>query len=273
MARREDIDNTIWDDDDFDNLSSDAALLYLWSFTNPRCGMAGIYKVKRRHLGEGRFDEATLDRALDELKAGRFLYYESGVLWVRTRIKHLRTKGDPMKRSIEKDLSAIPNGHVLLRRLAEEYRDSWMAEVLPEGSGEGSNGGTQGVPTKPTTKPNMGTPGEPPKGFQGQGQGQGQGKGVVEVLGEISEIRGIPMPDLSRVDRAVAEHPDSDPLKAAKDARDWACDGGGKGAAITDVVDLFRRQLGFASSRRSSGTKADQTSQRIAELRARGAAA
>jgi hypothetical protein len=44
VARREDFDNSLWSDPDFLVLSSDARLVYIWTWTNPRCGMAGIYK-------------------------------------------------------------------------------------------------------------------------------------------------------------------------------------------------------------------------------------
>jgi hypothetical protein len=36
MSRREDIDNAIWSDPDFEALEAGAKLLYLWSFTNQR---------------------------------------------------------------------------------------------------------------------------------------------------------------------------------------------------------------------------------------------
>jgi hypothetical protein len=45
MARREDFDNSLWSDPDFLALTPQARLLYIWSWTNPRCGMAGIYKL------------------------------------------------------------------------------------------------------------------------------------------------------------------------------------------------------------------------------------
>lgn len=173
--RREDIDNAIWGDPDFDALSNEAALLYLWSFTNPNCGMAGIYKIAKRKILEGRLGDK-LDAALEELAKADFAIYQDGVLWVRSRVKHLRTKGEQMKRSIELDLEKLPEGHPLTERFREEYAGTWIASVL-EGFGRGSGG----VQENGSGERKSRTPTEPPEGFQGKGQGKGKGQGVVET--------------------------------------------------------------------------------------------
>ena len=67
MSRNENVDNSIWHDPDFDALSNAAQHFYLWSFTNPRCGMAGIYLCPRRQLLEGRLSDKNLDAVLAEL--------------------------------------------------------------------------------------------------------------------------------------------------------------------------------------------------------------
>ncbi len=169
--RREDIENAIWDDEDFDALSNDAALLYLWSFTNPRCGMAGVYRVKRRHLCEGRLKGRKLEGALAELQDSRHLFYIDGVLWVRTRVKHLRTKGEPMKKSILKDLEALPSEHPIRESFAGEYRHSWIGREIAELESRCVK------PLETAISPNpSGTPLEPPEGFQGSGRGYSSGK-------------------------------------------------------------------------------------------------
>lgn len=166
MSRNEDIDNGIWSDPDFDALSPDATLLYLWSFTNPRCGMAGLYKVPRRHLLEGKLPEERLVTALAELSEARFAFYEQGVLWVRTRVKFLRTKGDMMRRSIANDLGKIPSANPLLKSFCEEYKNSWISAAV-----KGFDKGSEGVPSSGTTEPKVRTPREPLEGSQGKGKG------------------------------------------------------------------------------------------------------
>jgi hypothetical protein len=131
MSRREDIDNAIWHDPEFEALSLDATVLYLWSFTNPRCGMAGIYKVSKRGMTECKVPLERLDQALAELAAAGFLFYEDGVLFVRTRAKHLRQKTVQIAKSIRSDVAKLPPEHPLRAKFLEVYQSSsWLREHL-----------------------------------------------------------------------------------------------------------------------------------------------
>lgn len=177
--RNEDINNGIWADPEFDGLSNDAALLYLWSFTNPYCGMSGIYKIAKRKIAEGRLEGNQLDAALKELADARLAFYEDGVFWVRARAKRLRTKGENMQRSIETDLESLPTDHPLLIAFCEEYEHSWISGVV-EGFGKGSGR----VQESGSTEPKPGTLSEPSEGFQGKGRGRGKGFGDVEKVWE-----------------------------------------------------------------------------------------
>lgn len=178
--RREDIKNAIWDDEDFDGLTNEAALLYLWSFTNPRCGMAGVYRVKRRHICEGRFAGDTLNAVLAELQASRHLFYIDGYIWVRTRVKHLRTKGEPMLKSISKDVVSLPSEHPIRDAFCAEYEHQWadLVAAIRRGSGgvhieppETPPGTPRGVQPDGMESGFDRTPGEPPEGFRGCGRG------------------------------------------------------------------------------------------------------
>lgn len=202
--RREDIKNAIWDDEDFDALSNDAALLYLWSFTNPRCGMAGVYRIKRRHLCEGRLSGDDLEAALDELARSGHLHYVDGYVWVRTRVKHLRTKGEPMMKSIVKDVSSLPKGHPFCEAFLTEYEPQWaelgvaLREVLEPKKLEpptNPSGGSEGVHSNGLDKPDSDEDrldkrdsedlapqaglSEPPEGLRGRGRGIGRSSGPI----------------------------------------------------------------------------------------------
>lgn len=174
--RREDINNSIWDDEDFDALGNNAALLYIWSFTNPRCGMAGIYRVKRRHLCEGRLRGKALDAALAELAEARMLFYTDGFAWVRSRVKNMRTKGDPMKRSIRKDYDSLPPDHPFREAFCAEYLHSWIGSLVQEL--QGASGGSEGVPEDGLDSEDSGTPQGGPGGSGGRGRGYGSGSEV-----------------------------------------------------------------------------------------------
>lgn len=126
--RREDVPNTIWDE--LDDLSTDAILVYLWSFTNPRCGMAGIYRVAPRRIAEGRLGaDGRLEAALRELEEHDLVYYRDRVLWCKPRVAGLSTKSVQIAKSIRKDLSAV-EGNELVAAFAREYADHEYAAIL-----------------------------------------------------------------------------------------------------------------------------------------------
>jgi hypothetical protein len=149
VSRRETVDNAIWGDPQFERLSPHAKLLYLWSFTNPRCGMAGVYKLSRRQaaLETGlTVDEVTA--ALQTLVDARFLVYEDDVVWVRTRVKRLATKTPQIARSIAKDIGVLAPGHPVRVAFLEEHAlIDWLEEhlsvIAPEGGWQAAVGVTE----------------------------------------------------------------------------------------------------------------------------------
>ena len=129
VSRREDVDNGIWADPDFAGLSAQAKIVYLWSFTNPRCGMAGIYRVDAARTAAFECsleaDEATA--AIEELTTARFLFCAEGVLWVRSRLRYLRTRTEQIAKSVAKDLEQIPPEHPLRLAWLNAYGDQvWL---------------------------------------------------------------------------------------------------------------------------------------------------
>lgn len=201
MARHEDIVNTIWDD--LDHLSNDAFMLYVWSWTNLKCGMAGIYPIPRRRLLEGRLPDEALATALAELEADDKLYYLDGVLWNKARVSHLAgfEKGNlsaVIVKSIEKDLRTIDRSNPLLDRFLDRYGDhpslgGLLTVYRPsqEGHSLGSmSSGSEGLQT-----------------LQGQGQGQGQGvvvqdpvlRSVIAKCEQVAFAHSLPSPSVETV--------------------------------------------------------------------------
>jgi hypothetical protein len=178
MSRKEDIDNGIWSDPDFEALSLEATCLYLWSFTNPRCGMAGIYKVSHRAMTESKVPADRLDDALAELAQAGFCFYERGVLYVRTRAKHLRQKTEQIAKSIRSDVAKLPEDHPLRARFLADYSSAiWLRHYLTsealatvtQGSAEGQGSSAPGR--------YKGTLPRRSHDRLGKGQRQGNGKG------------------------------------------------------------------------------------------------
>jgi hypothetical protein len=103
VSRREDIDNSIWADPEFNALTPAGKLVYLWSFTNPRCNMAGLYKVPLGLVcAETGLTENRVRGAFAELEERRMVFYDGCALWVRARVKHLRSHHENIATSIVK---------------------------------------------------------------------------------------------------------------------------------------------------------------------------
>lgn len=215
MSRREDIDNAIWSDPDFLDLTAEGKLTYIWSWTNPRCGMAGIYKMAPAlaQLETG-YDEETLTRALDEIAQARFAYHQDGVLFVRTRVKHMRQKTEQIAKSIRGDLAKIDPAHPLRQLWIEEHASApWLVRFLgagweaqatltgdsPEGQVFGPPGqivrpSVEGQPTLPGNGNGTGTGNGP----QGRGAGEGTNQDFFQLADELGVDRGYVTHLLSR---------------------------------------------------------------------------
>jgi hypothetical protein len=148
VSRHEGIDNSIWADPTFEALTADAKLLYLWSFTNPACNMAGLYRVstQRMHAETG-LSSGKLERALAELRDRALAFYERQWLWVRTRVKYLRSRNPNMAKSIAHDLGRLGADDPLRHRFCDEYGDyPWLSEAI-----SGLVGESRSVEPKPET--------------------------------------------------------------------------------------------------------------------------
>lgn len=130
MSRREDVDNSIWGDPDFYGLSPGGKLVYIWSFTNPRCNMAGIYRVATGLVcGETGLSALKVGGALAELQDARMVFYDGSVLWVRARVKHLRSHHDNIATSIVKGVKQFA-GHPFYEGFWAEYaHHSWLTDA------------------------------------------------------------------------------------------------------------------------------------------------
>lgn len=240
MSRREDIDNSIWSDEQFGGLSPHAKLLYIWSWTNPRCGMSGLYKLPLTHATiETGLTLEQARAAISELAAARFAYHEQGVMFVRTRAKHLRQKTVQIAKSIAADLDKVSADHPLVRAWADEYAEApWLEGHVRVG--RGSSEGHVRVTENPGVKPNEPTLRRPsPEGhvtLPGVGTGTGTGgsteidarapglagtvQAVIDVLSQCQRLHV----DQVGVENAVAAHPHGDAVQAARTVVTWATD-------------------------------------------------
>ena len=173
MSRREDIDNGIWSDPDFEALTANAKLVYIWSFTNPRCGMAGVYKLPPRAAAiETNLTPDEFMAALAELAESRFVLYEDEVIWVRTRVRHIRTRSPQIAKSIRSDLDKLTPDHPLKAKFLKEYGAfAWLTEAI----GSLTDPHPVSYPKAKIGEPHGGSP---TLLGNGKGKGKGRGKGL-----------------------------------------------------------------------------------------------
>lgn len=130
MAKTNDVDVALYSDDEWLALDVAARWVYVWAFTNPRCNMAGLYKVSLRVASvETGWTPDEVASAFAELETARFVAYdpEGRWLWVRTRAKHIRGQSKTIAKSIISALRDLPRGHPFGPAFYAEYTadDSW----------------------------------------------------------------------------------------------------------------------------------------------------
>jgi hypothetical protein len=272
MSRIEDFDNGIWSHPDFEELSRQAAWLYIWSWTNPRCDMAGIYQVGKRAMTESRVELCDIDVALAELAAVDFAYYEDGVLWISSRVKRLRSKSPRMAIGVARDFAKVPVGHPLRARWLSMYGDhAWLRDALKDVSGNLNRTSVE-VPVTPDdpgdslnlTSTSIEVPKDrsesyPPKTKDLQPLGaRASGKvdqtlpprelpteiaerlhPVLALLEGVQRERGGNVPTVRGVGLALTRHPRRDHLAVAYELQHWALAGRGQNQAVKDWARTY----------------------------------
>ena len=171
MSRNEDITTAIWTDPDFFALPPDAKLLYLWSWSNEHNGMAGLYQIPEAVMSiETCLPIDRLRQAMAALAEARFAFYEDSVLWVRSRVKRLRSKSPKMASAVAKDLRGIDDNHPLKVRFLEAYGGHvWLRDALKNAY----RAPTEHLSDKPIGKPDSHRFSEPSPKVPGTGTGTG----------------------------------------------------------------------------------------------------
>lgn len=134
MSRKEDLDSGLWTRPRFEELSLEAGMLYIWSWSNTHTGLAGLFEIGRRTMAaESKVPPERLDAALQELDAAGYAHYLDGVMWAPTRVARLRPHSRPMATGVVRALGAIDARHPLRARWMEMYGDAaWLRDALAE---------------------------------------------------------------------------------------------------------------------------------------------
>lgn len=176
MSRTNDIHSEMWSTEEFAELSPHAKLVYIWSFTNADCGMAGLFKIARRAIAFATgLTPDEVRAALEELTAARFVFYADGVMFVRARVKHLRMKTRQIAKSIGTSVRRLPVDHPMRVAFMEEYgHTEWLqGELFPD-----EDSTPKDAPQEPQRGSTLPPTQESPT-LAGNGKGRGKGTGVV----------------------------------------------------------------------------------------------
>lgn len=109
----------LWTDEKFLTLSTEARLLFMWSWMPPQSNVSGLYKASLADLeyalgspvdGAQEGSSGRLERALDELFGRRMLAYDPHheLLWVANRVKHA-PKSDKALDLMRREVRAAPD--------------------------------------------------------------------------------------------------------------------------------------------------------------------
>jgi hypothetical protein len=112
---------SMWRSDEwFQELPTDARLLWIYLFTNASTSVAGIYKIPLKTVAfESGLSVERIRELLVQFGTDRKAYYDNGVLWV-VKMREIQggdPPGDTVLKCIAKDLSLIPYGDLKQRYL------------------------------------------------------------------------------------------------------------------------------------------------------------
>jgi hypothetical protein len=179
MARGEArLKTSIWQDQDFIGLSSNAQRLYMLALSQPDLSYCGVVSYTPRRWARLAPDttEKTLERASSELAEARFVLIDEDTeeLCIRSFVKHDGLLKSPnLRTAMHRDLASVHSER--LRKEITEGLPEGFREPPPKGSGKGlSNGSPEGShaydagplpqPLAPTPSPSSSSPSDSPPG-------------------------------------------------------------------------------------------------------------
>jgi hypothetical protein len=194
--------------------------------------MAGLYKASpARMVRDTGLPAQRKHRAFEELKAAGLVLRSGDWIWVRSRVKYLRTKSPNMAASITGDVSQLDPAHPLRAAFVEEYGEwPWLVEKGDEGWRvlcEGTNG-------------DLALESENPDGsIDPPGQGKGSSSSTETI--KDSQIRGEFEDWLEHHEQTTGLHAPRSGTAALREVREMF---GARRAESYSVPDLKRATIG-----------------------------
>ena len=125
------VDGRLWTDRKFLALSTEARLLFVWSWQPPHATVCGLYSASLKQLGRAVGDPVCsledncaerVGGALEELGAARMLKYdpEAEVVWAVNRVKFVEPLTSKVLTLMRREVAACPDSP-----LVDEFLSRW----------------------------------------------------------------------------------------------------------------------------------------------------
>jgi hypothetical protein len=284
VARGVFVETSIWEE--LEHLSPEAALFYLWSFTNSRCNMSGLYVVSERSMLESKVPARKLPKVLEELEEHQMTFYRRPYLWVKARVKRLHSKTPNYAKSIANDVKELDPDHPLRVAFLRRYSNyGFLTGVLDDLALESQNTDAPPIETgDPLEGPNANASVNASRRTAAQKEQVADAPpvdlapdllerlpAVKAVLDRIVEVRGATSPPtLLSLGRVLASMPLRDHVAEAEKLEHWLCHGEGKKQQNRDPVARYRRWLERApevvAPSRAAGAAVSTTGQNVVQL-------
>lgn len=175
----QDVRSDLWQDERVEQLTPYATCLFLWMITNHACNVAGIYRVSPRTMQESNCPPDKLDNALKELTDCQLVEYEDRFLWIKNRIKHLRSGSPNVAKAVTRIIEQLPDNLKIKQNVKTFYLQNPVKWLNLEGSTK-TLPNTYQDPTK-----HLG------RGIEGVSKGAGEGREGVKDINVSNSINVV----------------------------------------------------------------------------------
>lgn len=255
MAKTADVQQAIWSDPWFLDLSPEGKLLYFWSITTAHGNLAGLFTVGRQMIQfETGLSPARFEKAVRDCNPKLYYRADSGVMWVVGRAKNVRSKTTQIAKSIARTVEECPEKDFQQAFLAKYGSEKWLLDAFSDSALEVDNsephlnlnevpsisrspsikevGGSGGKKIDPEALPSDFDPSLIP---------------VVDaclpILRRVAEAKGAKPVHRLPLAKAIAAMPDRNHVLSAGELEHWCLHGRGESRTQKDIVATFRNFL------------------------------
>lgn len=131
MAQTADLRQSIWTEPWFLALNPNAKVLYLWAISTRHGNLAGLFTVARQVIQvETGLNHSALKQAFADCGGKLFYDPDTGAMWVRGRVKNIRTKSRQIAKHVAACFRACPVPEFQRMFLDKYGHEKWLADAF-----------------------------------------------------------------------------------------------------------------------------------------------